>query len=129
MNWSELGVYDDFVLEQHLKVLGCRAPYQKLRKHFPICSSREKIQKAGLDIAVYRKSNYFPPCEAMSNMQYDYSEMDYKGNGTWFQFTLDYPDRVKVIRQSKEITIHTLVGNVGGYIALFLVKYFLWKYI
>ena len=33
---------------------------------------------------------------------------------------IHYPDEFKVIMQSKEVDIHSLIGNIGGYLGLFL---------
>ena len=37
-----------------------------------------------------------------------------------FSFTIEYPEQVKVITQSQAVDGHSLVGNIGGYIGLFL---------
>ena len=39
----------------------------------------------------------------------------------WY-IKIDYPEEVKIITQSKEVDIHGLIGNVGGYLGLFLGK-------
>ena len=41
----------------------------------------------------------------------------------WY-FTLYYPKEVKIITQSKEVDFHALIGNIGGYLGLFLGKKF-----
>ena len=33
-----------------------------------------------------------------------------------------FPDKMRVISQSKEVDVHTLIGNIGGYLGLFLGK-------
>ena len=38
---------------------------------------------------------------------------------TW-SITVEYPEEVKVIAQSKEVDVHSLIGNIGGYLGLFL---------
>ena len=37
----------------------------------------------------------------------------------WY-LTVLYPEEVKLITQSKEVDVHALIGNIGGYIGLFL---------
>ena len=37
-------------------------------------------------------------------------------------FTIVYPKEVKIISQSKEVDLHALIGNIGGYFGLFLGK-------
>ena len=41
-----------------------------------------------------------------------------------WRFGMSYPEEVKRITQSKEIDVHTLIGNIGGYFGLFLGKFF-----
>ena len=35
-------------------------------------------------------------------------------------FGVQYPEEIKIITQSKEVDVHALIGNIGGYIGLFL---------
>ena len=35
-------------------------------------------------------------------------------------FGIEYPQYVRIISQSKDVDIHALVGNIGGYVGLFL---------
>ena len=37
-----------------------------------------------------------------------------------FQLNVEYPDYARVIVQSKDVDIHALIGNIGGYVGLFL---------
>ena len=39
-----------------------------------------------------------------------------------WDFSIIYPEEVRLITQSKEVDVHTLIGNIGGYIGLFLGK-------
>ena len=36
------------------------------------------------------------------------------------QYIMNYPRYVKIIIQSKDVDIHALIGNIGGYVGLFL---------
>ena len=38
----------------------------------------------------------------------------------YFDVKVIYPEYVKVIEQSKDVDIHALIGNIGGYVGLFL---------
>ena len=42
-------------------------------------------------------------------------------NEVW-RFTILYPEYLRIITQSKEVDIHSLIGNIGGYLGLFLGK-------
>ena len=69
---------------------------------------------------------YYPPaCYRISKLEntrlgYRYG-VDYFDNpDSWF-VTINYEKRwVKIIQQSKEVDIHSLIGNIGGYVGLFL---------
>ena len=39
--------------------------------------------------------------------------------GSW-RLLVAYPEEVKIITQSKDIDVHSLIGNIGGYLGLFL---------
>ena len=60
------------------------------------------------------------PCERITKME---KEMHHGKNieysKIWF-LKIDYPDEFKVIAQSKEVDVHSLIGNIGGYFGLFL---------
>ena len=40
---------------------------------------------------------------------------------TW-TLTIGYPDDIRIITQYQEVDVHSLIGNIGGYIGLFLGK-------
>ena len=42
------------------------------------------------------------------------------GENTTFKIRMEYPDEIKTISQVKEVDIHSLIGNIGGYLGLFL---------
>ena len=79
------------------------------------------------------RNKYFPePCLEMSNLIssmniYEISNgaspsmNNYEiSNGTSHQLYVNYPDKIKVITQHKSVDAHMLIGNIGGYIGLFL---------
>ena len=40
-----------------------------------------------------------------------------------FRFEITYPRYARIIVQSKDVDIHALIGNIGGYVGLFLGTY------
>ena len=119
------------ILRKFWAIPGCRAPYQiqdTSVPHFPECTSKEKIKDAFFDEANFEPAKVDPPCEEMLQIADDYTEVDltkhirsYLGIvRNWNSLGIIYPNRVKVIEQAKEISFHSLVGNCGGYIGLFL---------
>ena len=72
------------------------------------------------------KNKYHPlPCQEMSNIAFTVDVMvDQRKNGTFSpQMYIMYPDKVKIISQVKSIDAHSLIGNIGGYIGLFLGRF------
>ena len=37
-----------------------------------------------------------------------------------FPIAVNFQSKVKIITQSQEVDVHSLIGNIGGYIGLFL---------
>ena len=64
------------------------------------------------------KEEYYPKaCQRISKLGFD-AESTPPIN--FWRLTILYPEEVKIITQSKEVDGHSLVGNIGGYIGLFL---------
>ena len=63
--------------------------------------------------------DYPKPCHRVSKIRM-YDELEY--NFGELRIDLTYPEEFKTISQSKEVDIHGLIGNVGGYLGLFLGK-------
>ena len=110
--------YDNMVIQQHVRSVGCRAPYLPKYKSAPICSISEDIKQSKFDFHQTRKQYYQKACQRISKIQ-DAMNDHSNGDGK-FTISIIYPDEIKVITQSKEVDGHTLVGNIGGYIGLFL---------
>ena len=114
--------YDKNLELKHLEFVGCRSPYQKLSKNFEICNTTEKLKEVlfdGLKLA----HDYPSPCLEMPNLAYRYGKTEsnaYMTDGV--KFYVSYPDKWKIITQSQKVDVHTLIGNMGGYIGLFLGK-------
>ena len=120
-NWNN---FDQVVMEHNNIKFGCRAPYQTYVKHLPICSEKENIQKVRLDLLHKTHEAFIPPCETITHVSEKYEEIKgFYQSGEQFAVQVIFPNRLRVIRQSKEITFHSLVGNSGGYIGLFLGRY------
>ena len=56
----------------------------------------------------------------MPHIAYDRQIVNYPANNTRLQFMIEYPDKMKIISQARSVDFHTLIGNIGGYIGLFL---------
>ena len=117
---------DEMILKKHIETHGCRAPYQtSVYKQFPMCNTKEKIQESIFEVFVAKKQYYPKPCQVLSKLEFGFYESDEDGTVDQFTFDVAFPDAMKIITQSRAVDGHSLLGNVGGYIGLFLGKQFL----
>ena len=113
--------HDYLWLHDHVKALGCRAPYHILTNDTaPICSNREKMKSAYFSLTDDDHNRYYPPpCRTMPDIDYTYEEREADGNG-FFKVVIFPTNSYKMITQSKAIDVQALLGTIGGYIGLFL---------
>ena len=112
--------YDKIVEQRHVEDVGCRAPYQTLYTGYPVCNTTEKMRESlfhGLKLT----HEHPHPCQEMPNIAlnygFDHAEEHF---GHDIPIYVSYPDKWKIVTQSQLVDIHALIGNVGGYIGLFL---------
>ena len=115
--------YDEIILNKHIERVGCRAPYQHPNTMFPICTTKEKLKEAilNLNYTAYEMWNLKPPCASIGDFRYNFDELDVDWWGTdWFWISMTVPTRVKEIYQVRAVDVQTVIGNAGGYVGLFL---------
>ena len=84
---------------------------------------RASIEDSRFDVSSIRsKPNFHPPCQGMSKIDYDYFDDSIPTTKGYLKIMIGYPEQVKIISQSQAVDVHTIVGNIGGYIGLFLGK-------
>ena len=109
--------YDEHTLNEHIKEIGCRAPYQTRQKHFPICSTKPKMKEAD-----YFNSTKSKACSSLEGVIYRYEETNLIygiiQSPLWIGMRL--PNTFKEILMVKAVDIQTVIGNAGGYVGLFL---------
>ena len=112
--------FDDFVIGKHIKKIGCRPPYLSKYNEYPVCTSREDM-KSSANIAYARYSKiYHKPCQAMPKVNFANTDEPTWKNDMSFGIGIAYPEHFKIISQYQAVDFHSLVGNIGGYIGLFL---------
>ena len=120
--------FDSRIIQSISKEVGCRAPYLFSKDVFPLCVGKDAIKKAKISRRKFNLTNIIYPCEVIANIEYDYSEKEFSkekqqwGPNKTIGFWITFPERMKIIQHSKEITFNSLVGTCGGYIGLFLGK-------
>ena len=71
-----------------------------------------------------RKKYYPISCHRLSKAIYrfysDYNSSRVVENVSELILAIRYPENVRIITQTKDVDIHALIGNIGGYVGLFL---------
>ena len=122
---KESTFYDSMILKEYTENIKCRVPYISSGNSFPLCNTTDEMKNSSMD--------YFEPeilqipkaCKRISKMRVttQTGKKNYRQSEKWY-FTFYYPKEVKIITQSKEVDFHALIGNIGGYLGLFLGKTF-----
>ena len=107
-------------LKHVIKKKGCKAPYHKVQLDEPICDDFDKL--AGFDLFEFLNEEFTRPCEEIPHVSLKVSMYDSSYKPGLYSFVVGYPKMVKVITQQQAIDVHALIGNIGGYIGLFVGK-------
>ena len=106
------------VLTKHIKSHGCSAPYHLPQDGLPVCDDEAKLKKYIYDYHIVRRKNP-KACQRLSNLNFQTNSY---GKGYHWILYVMYPEEIKIVQQYKEVDGHVLIGNIGGYIGLFLGK-------
>ena len=120
---QDFAKYDIHLLNSHLETIGCKARYQKTKRNFSICSLKENMKHAVMDISRKRGNSDFltPPCTSMEDIRYTFVEYDVDWEGSdWFWIGINFPDTFMEIVQVRAVDVQTVIGNAGGYVGLFI---------
>ena len=112
--------YDKTILEEWVRRKGCRPPYLNGNYSLQRCDTKEKMIDSMIETNIRRTLGSPMACQRISRIKYKLKNYEYKSQ-FWF-LEIHYPDEVKIISQSKEVDVHSLIGNIGGYLGLFLGK-------
>jgi len=113
-NWNELA------LSKYIVDIGCVPPYLEKHETFPICSTMGELKRWSNIISTMKNQQDYLPCQQMPRIDYDFGTDDIDKNKEILTFSIGYPDQVKIITQSRAVNYEALIGNIGGYIGLFL---------
>ena len=112
--------YDDMILELHMKEVGCRAPYHSTNLDFSICETSKEMKEYVFNGFELPKSKYQKPCHEMTYLSFKHTASMTETGLEYYPIMVFYPDKIKHVKQSQAIDIHSIIGNIGGYIGLFL---------
>ena len=116
--------FDEMVKEKHILTTGCTLPYFAAFKNFPKCNTRKRIKQSSYSYHEVQTKYYPTSCHRLSKISYSTHERETVGNldfdeDEWV-IGVSYRQNFRAITLSKEVDIHSLIGNVGGYVGLFL---------
>lgn len=107
--------FDSIVLNRHVKTCGCSPPYLQSVENYPTndidfgpCKSKEKLRKSKYDFFEVRTKYYPKACHRISRL-----DLKPVGNGTHlgWGFLFNFAEEVKIISQSQEVDVHSLIGS------------------
>ena len=124
----EVTVHNDNIreLEEHIKSVGCKRPYQPTNYRWPVCTNKTQMKKP----RTWLLTGGIPPCRGITSIHYQMGEIE-KGNFPmplqgkdwkyWFGITLRFFNRrFRTTLQKKEVDFQNLVGYVGGYVGMIM---------
>ena len=91
-------------------------------KEVPIFTTKAQIKASMYDIISLKAKFVLPPCRSITKINAQPREVDREFAGHPYQILVKYPGQLKIIKQSKAVNSHAFIGNIGGYIGLFLGK-------
>ena len=88
---------------------------------FPLCNTTTKMKNSQFNYEEPEEMDIKAPCQRISKIRATRraGKKNYLKHERWF-FSIFYPKEFKIITQSKEVDIHSLIGNIGRYIGLFM---------
>ena len=123
-DWKD---YDNWVLKRFLGDAGCRPLYIDHNMKIPSCKTREEMKKASYNGWSFVGDNrMLNPCQEMPfiNVQHVVYRMPIENKTEkHYSINIQYPPASsisKIVTESKAVDVHSLIGNIGGYIGLFL---------
>ena len=130
--------FDDMIFEGIISRTGCRPIFWHLNTSAPLCTTHESYQRIMMEhtdqVARLNKTTKYPePCLEIQKLQIEYIDEDIQSlddnhnrtselkDNDWFmiEFTI-MTNNFKEIKQIRQYSVQSLVGNLGGYIGLCL---------
>ena len=111
--------WDQMEVLRYTKEVGCSAPYQKPLENFETCSTEKKMKEWNNFSPFERTQKDNHPCQVMPRADFEITG-DAIRWPNHFILAVSYPEQVKIITQSRAVDVNALIGNMGGYIGLFL---------
>ena len=127
MEWNR---WDQLTVLKQIKKVGCLAPYHGSLGEFPLCSRKEDLATYFIESIDPKSKLDYPPCQTTPRInpvirQLPITENDeFTPNISTFSVEIFYPEQIMLITQAQSVDGQTVIGNIGGYIGLFLGIYY-----
>ena len=109
--------YDDLVLNRHISSVECESPYQ--RQNNKLCTTKREMKNSQYEVDVVKAKYLPPPCQEITDVKYKTNKLLNLPDRVPI-ISVIYPNLMKLISQNQSVNVHALIGNIGGYIGLFL---------
>ena len=115
---------DDTILLNAIKNAGCKPPHFSIDLDYPICSSKTGMRKTHIEKfdvpnLTFLKS-LVPPCNQVQAISYTPQGVKIENKSSPELMFIYNSGSYKEIRHVRSFDIENLVGNIGGYIGMFL---------
>ena len=124
--FKDIDNYDKAIVDEVLHKTGCRPPYLQSHQSYPKCKTQKDIKNGTIDILARKRVQIPNACLRISEVRQNFENANSNSsrytptNSPTWTFVIAYPEEVKIITQSKDVDVHSLIGNIGGYLGLFL---------
>ena len=119
---KDIDNYDNIIIDELLHKTGCRPPYLHTHESFPECDTQNKIRVSKIDFQTGKRLGIPKACKRISEVRLSLKGLALENSWNLWTIKINYPEEVKIITQSRDVDVHSLIGNIGGYLGLFLGK-------
>ena len=115
---------DDTILLNAIKNAGCKPPHFSIDLDYPICSSKTGMRKTHIEKfdvpnLTFLKS-LVPPCDQVQAISYTPQGVKIENKSSPELMFIYNSGSYREIRHVRSFDVESLVGNIGGYIGMFL---------
>ena len=116
---------DDVVMTDKMESVGCKPIHWKTNSSLPVCKNKQQMTK----FHEWEISPHIPACRSIQKILYTYEEheiledwnKEWNENSQLFEVLLEFQDATYMeIQQVRDYGVQDVVGDVGGYLGLFL---------
>ena len=120
---------DNYILEEITKKIRCKPLHWKIKSDLPTCTNRLQMRQAHEIFDSSSEEDFTPPCRRLEKILYSYTDITedkttlQQRNNTEivYEILVDFEGSTYMeVEHIREISFHSMVGNAGGYLGLFL---------